>query len=768
MENRSAPSDEDPAHGEPAADQAPPGQRRLLPRDVPDFVGRGAELDRLLTSVAATGGDGESVVLIDGMAGVGKTTLALHAAHLLADRYPDGALYVDLHGHSPEHRAVDSTAALGMLLRAWGTPGDRIPEDAKDRADVWRGELADRRALVLLDNVLDSRQIRPLLPGGTSCLVLATSRRRLAGLDAASTLSLEVMSDTDAQALLATSVGNGTLAAEPTAAADVVELCGRLPVAIRIAGSRLRRHPGWTVGTLANRLRAVHRRLPELGVEDSRVSAAFTLSYQQLRPREQRMFRLLGLIPGRDIDAYAAAELADLPLRVAEEILEDLLDAHLLMQRDADRYTFHDLLRDHAYQTAMADELEQSREAALQRLLDYQLVAAATAAHRLSPDMRRVGELPVSHPPADLPPLPDRGAALAWFVSERPNLVAAIEFATWHGRPAHAWQLAQAMWRFLFSGGYTDDWIGTHELAADAARAAGDGLGEATTLTNLGPAYLHIGRGDRALELLGQAVEVCRRISNRWGEARALGNMAPVHLRRGQYAEALALGQQAAELFREVGDRRTEAIMLTNVGYALRELGRLDQAFGTFTQALALSRTVGDRTNEGRLLDNIGYTKARIGRYAEAIDYHLGALAIYRDTGDRWGEGGALGNLGMAHRRLGRSEEAFECLERALVLMREASYAGGQADMLNGLGETHRDTGRGELAMAHHRQALEIAQPIGERYQQARALDGIAHAHALAGQLDEAREHWRRSLELYEDLGLPEAADVRTQLELHG
>ena len=545
MRNRSGPPGDDPASDGPAADPAAPRSRRLLPRDVPDFVGRDAELDRLLASVDACAAGGGPVVLIDGMAGVGKTTLALHAAHLLADRYPDGALYVDLHGHSAEHRAVDPNAALGMLLRAWGTPGDRIPEDTRARADVWRGELADRRALVLLDNVLDSGQIRPLLPGSPSCLVLATSRRRLAGLDAAATLSLEVMSDADARALLAASVGRAVAGREAAAgrdpaagrdaAAEVVELCGRLPVAIRIAGSRLRRHPGWTIRTLADRLRAVQRRLPELGVEDSQVSAAFALSYQQLPPQQQRMFRLLGLIPGPDIDACAAAELADLPLAAAERILEDLLDAHLLVQLVPDRYTFHDLLREHAYQTAVTEDLEQAWDAALLRLLDYLVVAAATAAHRTAPDTRRVGELPVSHPPAELPPLGGLGQALGWFEAERVNLVAAVEYAAWHGRAGHAWQLAQALWRFLFGAGYTEDWIATHELAADAARSAGDELGEATTLTNLGPAYLHTGQPERALEVLGRAAELHRRIGNRWGRARALGNTAPVYLRRGEY-----------------------------------------------------------------------------------------------------------------------------------------------------------------------------------------------------------------------------------------
>jgi tetratricopeptide (TPR) repeat protein len=732
-----------------------------LPHGVPDFVGRGAELDRLL---AAVDGTPAPVLLIDGMAGVGKTTLALHAAHLLADRYPDGSLYLDLHGHSPSRGALEPAAALGALLRDLGTPGEQIPEAVEDRERAWRSELADRRALVLLDNVLDSRQLRPLLPGGERCLVLATSRRRLSGMEAASTLSLETMPGPDALALLATSAGS-TLG-DPLAAAEVVELCGRLPVAIRLAGSRLRQRPDWTVRTLAERLSAVRQRLPELGAGDE-VAAAFTLSYQQLRPDQQRLFRLLGLLPGPDIDAYAAAELAALPLRDAERILEELLDVHLLIQRVADRYTFHDLLREHAQQTALADEPDPARAQAHRRLLDYQLVTAATVAHRRYPDERLHGELPVEHPPAELPPLADEAQARAWLEIERPNLVAAVEWAADHGLPTHAWQLAQAMYRFLFSAGYTDDWMATCERAAAAAREAGDALGEAISLIDVAPAYMHVGRADQMLTALERAIEVSRAAGNRWAQAKALGGSAPAFLRRGDYREAIARASQAGELFAEIGDRRSQASTLTNLGYAQRALGHTDEAFATFRRGLELSRAVGDRTNEGRLLDNIGYTLLRVGQYEESASYHRQAVDLYVQTGDRWGEAGAQDNLGIALVRLHRYDEAATHVERGLALMRAVGYIGGEAGALSSLGELYRETDRPAESLAHHQRALEIVAPIGERYQQARALDGIGHAQAMLDNVPAARAAWTESLALYRAIGSPEAANVEMQLTLH-
>ncbi len=350
----------------PAPVERRPSRHSYLPRDIPDFIGRTRELAALVA--AGRQPDGAlRVAVVDGMPGVGKTTLALHAAHRLLDRYPDGQVLCDLHGHSGQSEPVEPAAALAVLLRAFGVTGAAVPADLDERAALWRATLAERRVLLVLDDAASAAQVRPLLPGDGGCLVLVTSRSRLAGLDGVDTLTLDVFPEPDALGLFAAGVGDRRVADEPAASAEVVRLCGHLPVAIRIAAGRLRQRRAWTVGLLADRLREEYGRLAELQAEDRNLSAMFAISYRQLDGAAQRMFRLLGLAPCQEIDVAAAAALAGVPVDEAEPTMERLLDQHLLMQRRQGWYRIHDLLHEHARQVAFEEETPAQRQAAAAR-----------------------------------------------------------------------------------------------------------------------------------------------------------------------------------------------------------------------------------------------------------------------------------------------------------------------------------------------------------------------------------------------------------------
>ncbi|MFB9903149.1 AfsR/SARP family transcriptional regulator [Allokutzneria oryzae] len=403
---------------------APVAPRSDLPGDVADFTGRADEVRQLLDAASA----GATVVIsaIDGMAGIGKTTLALRAAHQLADRYPDGQLFLNLHGHTEGRAPVEPATALASLLRAVGVPIEQIPDSVEERASRWRAELADREVLVVLDNAADAAQVRPLLPGAAGSLTLVTSRRRLVDLDTACSVSLDLLPPADAVTLFTRIAGQRRVAAEPDAVAEVARLCGYLPLALRIAAARLRTRPAWSVSHLASRLGDEQRRLAELSAGDRSVAAAFTLSYQHLTSAQQRLFRLLGLVPGPHWDAYLAAALTDTSVTEAEDGLEQLLDVHLLTQPAPGRYQFHDLLGEHARAVAHQEEPEAARSAAVDRMLHYYCVAGAHAAEKGSP-IEGVTDRPfvIATVSTGVPVFTTYDQGLAWLKTERPNLLAA-------------------------------------------------------------------------------------------------------------------------------------------------------------------------------------------------------------------------------------------------------------------------------------------------------------------------------------------------------
>jgi DNA-binding SARP family transcriptional activator/tetratricopeptide (TPR) repeat protein len=601
-----------------------------LPYDLPDFAGRQGDLDRLVGAAGAV-----VISAVDGMAGIGKTALAVHAAHRLAERYPDGQLFCDLHAHTPGALPLTPELALERLLRMAGVPPQAVPEGLDERAALWRAELAGRRVLVVLDNAATAAQVRPLLPGSRSCLVVITSRRRLGMLEGASVLSLDVLPPAEARELFAAVVGHARVAAEPDAASEVLELCGHLPLAIRIAATRLAHRPQWTVAQLAKRLRPAGR-LGELCVGDRGVAAAFGVSYGQLPADQQWMFRVLGLHPGADFDALAAATLAGTDPRAAEQALEALVDAHLLRATAAGRYTFHDLLREYAHGLAPAGGEH------LRRLYDYYLAATAAATELIVRDGRRfVPEL--RHPPAHLPEPADLDGALGWLSAEHATLVAVTG-------AVHDWQLPYVLRSFFELRGHYADWRATHERAL----AHADGPGAALLRFNLGAQAMWTGRLSEGME----------------------------HFR--------------GVLAGEPADRHLVAAALTSLGMVAHLLHRDVEAAGYLRRALAIEHGQSRTTALG--WNNLALTEGRLDRAGAAMEHHRHALAVARRAGSTSAERAILLGLGETSLRLGKP--AAEAFRQALALAREGRFRMQEALALDGLAHATGDRAYWHAALA--------------------------------------------------------------------
>jgi len=741
--------------------------RNFLPRDLTDFTGRSDELAQLVSVAGSRPVAAAVVCAVVGMAGVGKTALAVHAAHRLAGRFPDAQLFVDLHGYSEGYLPIDPAAALGALLAELGVPGHLIPDALAGRTELWRSELAGKRVLIVVDNAADAGHVRPLLPDGASCLVLVTSRRRLDGLDAAHTIELDVLPEHTALAFFAQAVGSGGSVPPPgSPAAEVVRLCGNLPVAIRIAAARLRQRPSWTVAQLAERLRDEHRRLTELASTDRSVVASFVLSHRQLAPLPRRLFRLLGLVPGPDVDDHAAAALAGTGVAEVRVALADLVDAHLVQQRRPGRHTFHDLLRAHAGRTARLEETEASRHAATTRLLDYYLHTAAAAADQIMRN-RRAGAIDIVTVPVDAPSFADHTEAVDWLLTERVNLMAAISHAAHNDWPTHAWQLAHALWWFFHLRGYTTDLVATQSVALEAVHShstTADPRGEATVLTNLGGAFAQSGLPAEAVSLLERALGLHRQSGDRHSEAASLLNLAGAYYRLGVNAAAIDAAYGARDVYRELGDQWGQVTALNNAGIAYNQAGEPGSALARLGEALEIRERLGASPGLARVLSNYGWSLTLLGRPVEALVCLGEALDRNRQSGSKWDEGSILSDMGVSHARLGQFDAAFDCHEQALAMIRPMAQRGIEGELRNRAGETYQLAGRYDTAIDHYERALTLSTQAGERYQQARALDGLAHCLLRTGRADLARRHWKRALTIFTDLDHRDADPVRAHL----
>jgi tetratricopeptide (TPR) repeat protein len=652
---------------------APPpalAEPRQLPADVVHFTAREADL-AMLDALLGEAAGAEAPILItaiDGMAGVGKTALAVHWSYRVLDRFPDGQLYLDLRGYS-SGAAMPNGDAVDYLLRSLDVPGEKIPLALDERVVLYRSQIAGRRMLVVLDNAATPAQVRPLLPGSSTCAVLITSRSKLTGLGAATgvrRLTLGPLAPEEATRLLATIIGSQRITAEPAAVAAIAELCGHLPLALRIAAEKIASEPYAPLASAAQALR--EHRLDHLADDEDEETAVRTVldwSYRALPPPVARLFGLLGLHPGREISMPAAGALADTGADQIMALLGRLLRVNLLTQIGPERYRMHDLVQEYACEHAgrTAD-----REPALRRVLTWYLHTAAAAETHLSPQRRRV---PLDPSGACGRPLTfgSYDEAMAWYEQERPNLTAAVRRAFGSGHYDLAWKLAASLSIMFYIRKYWQDWTSTHEIALVAAERLADPYAIAWISNNLGNAHYDLQQYQTAVRFHERALRMRRDIGDTHGAAISLLNLGVAYQGMGDLEAAITAHTEALPLFETAGDQYGVAMNLHDLGNAYRQADELDRALDHAQRALAVRRAIGDRHGEGFTLNNLGDIYAAQGRPAEAAEHLQEALRIRQLISDSHNEAVTLHSLGVVMRQAGRPDQATRYWTRAADIL---------------------------------------------------------------------------------------------------
>jgi DNA-binding SARP family transcriptional activator/Tfp pilus assembly protein PilF len=700
--------------GEPVQDSATPDRpRRPVPRELPAdvtyFTGRTAELAELRSALPPRGA--VTIALIDGPAGAGKTALGIRFAHETSEHFPDGQLYADLLGYAPGQSPMPAQRALDQFLRSMGTAPEDVPAGLTEKTALFRSLTADRRVLLLLDNAVSAEQVRPLVPGGSGCLVLVTSRNRLLGLvarEGAHRLALDLLTSSDATALLTRILGRHRVDAEPGFVGELARLCGHLPLALRIAAANVLARPQQSIAAAVLAL-GDENRLAALSITDDRhtaVRAAFSLSYDVLKPEQARLFRLLGTVPGTDFTLPAAASLLDCTHAQAAALLEDLVTAHLVEHHTPHRFRLHDLLRLYARELAMTADSPADRSHALQRLFHWYTNAADAATDLMFPGMVRLRRATTAGTAHALP-FHDQEGAADWLETERHNIIALIHHAATEGPRPYSWYLVEAVRGFLRVRRHTLDWHSAATHALQAARRDHDRHAEAAMLQSVGSAAFAAGNYEDAASCFDAAVVICRELD------------APAR----------------------------EATVLGNLGTTLVELGRLDEAVVHLDRARAIHRQLGNRHGEAVALLSLGLACWQSGRLADSVQHGLRARELCHEAGFPTGEVAALANLGLAHQELGQFPQAESQLRLALGLAREIGSRESEASIVDTLAMVHRDLGHHADATAHSNEALELVSTIEDNRVRAEALITAAGIAALLGRTSQALGQYREALE---------------------
>ncbi|WP_081982388.1 ATP-binding protein [Streptacidiphilus albus] len=771
-----------------SAAAAPPV--RSLPRDVASFTGRQRELG-LLTSGAVTAGGVVGIHAIGGMAGVGKTTLAVHAAHRLAADFPDGQLFIDLHGYDPQAEPVSALDALGRLLPLLGVSAHAVPAGEVERSALLRDRLAGTRTLMVVDNAADTAQVRPLLPGTSSCLVIVTSRRRLPGLDDATLIDLNALSIEDAVALLRRVAGPGRIhASEEHLAEQIADLCGRIPLALRITATRLKHRSALTLDDLAQQLRDDHHRLDALADGDRSLTATFEGSYRRLEPGLQRLFRLLGLIPGQDFDPYAAANLLQSDHRTAARMLDTLLDHNLLIQHTSGRYRFHDLVRDYARTLTTADNSEAAT--ALGHLFDYYEHTARTLSDTPG-DSFIVSDRRLDTPePFAAPQFTARTERLAWLRTERDNITAAAARASTRGQLMRAVNLVEALSFILHADSAWADGIRLFRSAAEAVKDLDAPVMEADLLARLGRFLFLNGDYRAAATVHLKALRLYEDAGERRCQAVQLRALCWAHTNLAELPAATGFGTRALEILREVDDLPGQASALLALALAsegvnlsasiahLKEsltiheslgrhswkvptlnllaaaettMGRFPEALAHLEQALPLARSIDSLRLEGMVLRNWAHCSLAVGDQHGAADLAEASLASFLRYGDEIGAAHGRLTVGVVRQAAGRHAEAIEIIEAGLAAFRKAERPESIGEAVIALARSHRCLGHTTAAEELCREALGLHERSGLHSGHALALVEAGALAAQTGSHDQALAYYAQALEITRRLG---------------
>jgi tetratricopeptide (TPR) repeat protein len=786
-----------------SASQPPATDVFELPRDLLDFTGRDEAVTDLLSMLEWDNRRATAVVVsaIVGKAGVGKTALATHVAHQLRGSYPDGQLYVNLRG--AEREQLDPSEVLAGFLRALGVDGAAIPGQLDERARRFRARLADRRVLIVLDNASGPAQVGPLLPGTPGCAAVITSRSWLGGLPAQS-MELDVLDIDQALDLLARLAGQERVTAQLEDARTIVQLCGRLPLALRIAGAKLASRPNWSLRRLVDSLRDERQRLDHLRVGNDEVRSSFALSYEGLPGAQKQAFRMLGLVRAPDFTSWVAAALLNVELRHADDLVDGLYEARLLEEIGEDgtgqlRYRFHDLLRVFARERLKAEEPPAERQAARERALNAYLAVAEAAADRIEPagtaEPGRAARWPATKP--SIEQMIERNPA-GWFRVELPGLVAATEQAYRHGLWEVVWELANALSYVLNVWSIRRDWQHTQALALEAARQAGNRHAEATALLGLGTVYREQDEWGEAATRFEGSLQVFRDLGDRHGEAWALSRLGDVHIEQNRLPEAAQHLAEAIELFKDVGDqtraawtryhlgiiariqgqfsgavkhfeqcraaftsvrdRRGEAQSLHNLGIVYREQESFEKALTCFEAALLIFVELDDRRWALYVPHNLGIVSREQGRLREAATYLGECLTGFRQLHDRGGEAWTLLHLGIVFRVQGLLDKSRRCFNQCLEIFAEQNDRSGIAMTHVSVGDLHLGEGDLEAALAELDRALPVLRELNDRLSTARALRSYGMVVAAKGERAGAMAAWRDALELFRQLGVQRSA----------
>ncbi|GAA2623797.1 BTAD domain-containing putative transcriptional regulator [Streptomyces spororaveus] len=724
-----------------------------LPHTVAGFTGRTDELARLHALLPSEeeprrrAANTVVVSAIGGAAGIGKTALAVHWAHQVRDRFPDGQIFVNLRGFDHDRPPLRPHEALELLLRSLGLAASEIPSQDEAQARVYRTLLADRRVLVVLDNAASAEQVRPLLPAGSSCCVVVTSRNRLGDLvvrDGARSLPLDLLLPAESRALLGQALGAARLSAEPVAADELIRLCGGLPLALRVAAARLAGDPGLSLADLAgemaegNRLEALD---PE-GADLSPLRAAFCASYRVLTHEARRLFRLLGLFPGSDFSTEAAAALMGSPLKQARRMLGALAAAHLIESGTAGRYRFHDLLSEYAQERARAEESAADRDAALERLLIWYVHAARAASGTwLFPEPAE----PLGH--AEERHLPSPAGAAQWLEEERRNLLAVVQHAVRHGPRPVAWHLTAALFGHFWLHLPRATWQATVQTALEAATAEGDPYGEAAMHSSLGIIQWDRGNARQALYHHARVRDISRELGWATGEAAGLGGRGLVEMSTARLGDAHEHFTAGLRTVREAGNLHLEALALVGLGGTCRDLGRLHEAAAHLEQAISRNAQIGWR-DDSLALQNLGGVYWELGRLADGLLVLGPGTADDGRSGYRNGRAMMLDAVAKINMELGHHREALEQAERALAMVDAVGRRWIRAGVMNTVAAAHRKLARFDAALRAGTQALALAGEARSRRTEADGHLGLALTHHLLGQDDEARRHAGRALAL--------------------